>query len=129
MPDQRYGQGWGWGGGNWGDRRPGRPMRRPPWWPSNEAWPPEGAAGWQELLRCFLRRAGCFFVFMAILFVLAIVAVAWVLSAVIGSAIGAAIGVIVALLAIVIGARLVFGGFRSAAMPMSDLIEAAGRVE
>jgi len=104
-------------------------MRRPPWWPQNESWPPQDEAGWRELRRGFMFRAGCFIGFMALTFVLAVVAIIWLLSTALGSAPGAIVGVLVAIVIVAIGARLLFGTFRGTALPTGDLIEAAGRVE
>jgi signal transduction histidine kinase len=104
-------------------------MRRPPWWPQNEQWPPQDAAGWRELRRRFIFRAGCFIGFMAIAFVLAVAAVVWLLSSALGSTPGTLLAVVVAVVIIAIGVRIVFGTFRATALPTSDLIEAAGRVE
>jgi signal transduction histidine kinase len=104
-------------------------MRRPPWWPQNEQWPPEDAAGWRELRRGYMVRAGCFFGVMALLFALAIVAVLGLLSTLLGSTPGTLLGVVVALVVIVVGVRVLLTAFRSTAMPTNDLIDAARRVE
>jgi len=104
-------------------------MRRPPWWPDNEEWPPQDAAGWRQLRRGFMVRAGCFIGFMAVTFLLAIAAVIWLLANVLGAAPGAVVGAVVAVVFIAIGVRVLLGAFRSTAISAADLIEAAGRVE
>jgi two-component system sensor histidine kinase BaeS len=104
------------------------PGRRPPWWPDNEPWPPANAAAWRQLRRGFMRRAGCFAVFVVIGLALLIGAISGYLLTVAQAAyvlIGALLLIVV--FALVVG-RL-FGAFRRSAQPVADLIEATGRVE
>ena len=114
------GRGWGWGD---------RPMRRPPWWPETEEWPPRDEAGWSELRRGFMRRAGCFIAFMFLLLLSVVAAFIWLIANVVGSGSAGLLGVLLVLIGFVVIARLVFRGVRSTAAPVGDLIEASGRVE
>src|SRR6202140_2524319 len=103
----------------WGPPTPGR---RPPWWPEGEPFPPRrwgrrGPPG-------FVRRLGCFFV--------AILACAVLAGAVIGGLIAKLGGWPVAGLALVLVLLLmvaVFGALRRMTRPMTNLIDAAQRIE
>jgi signal transduction histidine kinase len=112
----------------WQGRRHGSMRRRPPWWPSNEPWPPQDEAGWRELRQGFMRRAGCFFVGVLVLIVLLVAAVVGLVQALVGPGYGlAAALVLLIVFALVIGR--IAREFRRAAEPVADLIEASGRVE
>jgi signal transduction histidine kinase len=104
-------------------------MRRPPWWPETEEWPPQDAAAWNDLRRGFMRRAGCFAILAFVFVVLIVTGVAWLVARATGSEATGIVGVAVALLVFVVLARFVFRGAWSAAAPVGDLIEASGRVE
>lgn len=104
-------------------------MRRPRWWPDNEAWPPQDDEGWRELRHGFMRRAGCFIALILLVLLAAFATVIWLIATLIGSSPGIVIGVIVAVIGFAIVARVLFGGVRSTAVPIGDLIEASGRVE
>jgi signal transduction histidine kinase len=103
----------------WGPPTPGR---RPPWWPEGESFPPRrwgrrGPPG-------FVRRIGCFFV--------AILACAVLAGAVVGGLIAKLGGWPVAGLALVLVLLLVvavFGAVRRMTRPMTNLIDAAQRIE
>src|SRR5918992_1439930 len=74
--------GWSrWGGGHgWGGRRRGGPTRRPPWWPQDEPFPPQGRPGpeaWRAMRGRFVRRA---VLFLAIVIVLLSVVIALVID-------------------------------------------------
>jgi len=119
MPtDGRY----GWGGGPW--RR-----GRPPWWPENEPWPPQGPDGWRRLRRRFMWRAGLF----AIIVLVAIAVVISFLVDLITSLTGGRPSFVLSALVLVIILVVVASGLRrlirSTAIPVSELVEAAGRVE
>lgn len=118
--------GWGRGrdGAHWA-----RARRRPPWWPENEPWPPEDAAAWRELRRGFMRRAGCFVVFVVVaLFLVLAGLVSWLAPA-IGSGIYGIVGSLVLIVVFAAVVRTVIHAIRGTARPVGDLIEAAGRVE
>ncbi|MEX2546349.1 MAG: HAMP domain-containing sensor histidine kinase [Chloroflexota bacterium] len=104
-------------------------MRRPPWWPANEAWPPQDAEGWRELRRGFMRRAGCFIGFMLIVLLLLVGGLIWLIADVFGSGSTGLFGVIVVLLVFAFVLRGVFHAVRATAAPVGDLIEASGRVQ
>jgi len=111
----------GWGG------RPGRfpPFaRRPPgWWPEGEHWPPPG---WRRRRGPFLWRAGGFFIFMIVMGGAACIGTLWLLGLLRDS------GPPGMWVAVLLGGLLLvtlLGGLRRAALPLGDLIEAAGQVE
>jgi signal transduction histidine kinase len=113
---------------SWGEHRYGRPRRLPPWWPSNEPWPPQDDAGWRELRRGFIRRAGCFFLAVLTFIVLLVAAVIGLVQAVAGPGYGLAAGLVLVVVFVLIVGRVALE-FRRAAEPVADLIEASGRVE
>ena len=119
------------------------PRRRPPWWPDNEPWPPPMAAGpwgggpwWGPGRRGGVRRGfGCLIAMLATLIVSVGVLVLWLLAGLLGiSAEGplaylarpaGLVVLVVGLIALVVGVRIARGVGR----PLSDLVDAAGRVE
>jgi two-component system sensor histidine kinase BaeS len=119
------------------------PRRRPPWWPENEPWPPPIAGGrwggppwWGPGRRGGLRRGfGCLIAMLATLVVSVGVLVLWLFAGLLGmSAEGplaylvrpaALVVLVVGLIALVVGVRIA----RRVGRPLSDLVEAAGRVE
>lgn len=117
----------GWGGG-WG-RGPDWRRKRPPWWPENEPWPPQDAAAWRQLRRGFMRRAGCFALFMVVVLVLVVGGIIGILATVTGSSPTGIVGAIIALVIFLVLLRVIFSAFRSTAAPVGELIEASGRVE
>lgn len=98
------------------------PGRRPPWWPEGEPFPPQrwGRRGAPP----FIRFIGCF--------VLALFAVALVAGGLVGAMFGRE-GfhpfVLFPILLIVLIAVAVSGGIRRMTKPMSNLIDAARRIE
>src|SRR5918996_5428847 len=93
--------GWGgWGGGHgWSGRRRGGAMRRPPWWPQDEPFPPEGRPGpeaWRAMRGRFVRRA---VLFLAIVIVLLSVVIALVIDLIEGVVSGRGSVVLVVVLA------------------------------
>ncbi|MGI8998847.1 MAG: sensor histidine kinase [Candidatus Limnocylindria bacterium] len=122
MPDRR--------GDRWRGRRWAAPDgRRPPWWPDGEAWPPTDGAPWRRMRHRFMRRAGAFIVVIAVVLAVLVAVLVEIITNLFGgrpsTALSALLGL--AILVIVIGGlrRLV----RGTAVPVGDLIEAAGRVE
>jgi signal transduction histidine kinase len=97
---------------------------RPPWWPTDEAWPPEPGARYGARQR-FLRRMGCLFGSLLVLFVAAN-AIAF---KVFGDSSGppwpvrVVFGVLFVLLVATVG-RV----FRRTAVPIGDVMEAADSV-
>ena len=112
--------------GEWGRWPPGR---RPPWWPENEEWPPKDDAAWRELRHGFMRRAGCFFLFMALVVVAGAAAFIWLLATITESDPTQVFGVLFGLVIFLIVVRVTISLFRSTAAPVGELIEASGRVE
>jgi signal transduction histidine kinase len=116
----------GWGRGGWG---PPGGRRRPPWWPENEPWPPEGPEAWRRLRRRFASRAIVFAV-VSLLVVAAVVSgLVWLVHLLSSSGV---IGIFPGLIAVLLTAlvlRWLVRGFRYATAPVGELIEAAGRVE
>ncbi|MGI8928954.1 MAG: sensor histidine kinase [Candidatus Limnocylindrales bacterium] len=104
-------------------------MSRPPWWPESEAWPPQDDAGWRELRRGFMRRAGCFAFLAVLVLLVAVGAVVGLIANVTGSGPPGIVGVIVGLIVFIVIVRLIFGIVRSSAAPVGELIEASGRLE
>lgn len=120
------------------------PRRRPPWWPENEPWPPPMAGGgwggppwwgpgWR---RGGMRRGfGCLITMLATLIVSVGVLVLWLLAGLFGLAAegplaylarpAALVVLFVGFVALVVGIRVA----RGVARPLSELVDAAGRVE
>jgi two-component system OmpR family sensor kinase/two-component system sensor histidine kinase BaeS len=102
----------------------------PPWWPSNEPWPPRGAGHvWQRRRAHFARRmAIAFAVFMTMLVTGGVTIVSWLLHAVNGGPLGVQPGA-VAVVAVV-GALVVMvtGVMRRIGLPFTDVVTAAGQV-
>jgi len=110
------------------------PRHRPPWWPSNEPWPPVDERG--RPMRMGRHRGawpaiGCLF---GAVVVLAIVGVATIAGHIVGAIVdpvlapnrpSALLAVLLLVLAIVVLTR----GFRRLAGPLSSLVDAARRVE
>lgn len=118
-------------GPGWQRRRWG-PSGPPPWWPEGEAWPPAGRPPWPRMGRYFMWRIGLFvvaaFLLIAVVFTLGIALV------------GAAVGLIpehpgirflsvAALLLLLVVIVRSLGRFQRVAFDVSELINAAGRIE
>src|SRR5262249_33822452 len=132
------------------------PGGRPPWWPETETWPPDRGAwrrvAWQYRRRGgpygpmgpwssdrrhrFGRQIGCFVVLFALVFGSIGVLLLWALGSLLGlvpSAAGSDSLVRTAVLVLVVLAIVgIAGGIRFAqriSAPLTDLVDAAGRVE
>lgn len=104
------------------------PRREPPWWPEGESWPPSRMRRWHRP-GYFLWRALGFFFFVVLLGGAACAGTIWLARFMLEP--GASPGG-VAWLAVPLTVAVVFAlvaGVRRLAMPLGDLIEAAGRVE
>lgn len=118
------------GPGSWRRHRHG-PGFRPPWWPENEPFPPEGPTPWRGMRRHFVRRVGLMLVvFFGLIFAASALAVA-VLSGALG--LGERRGLV--LPAAILGLLLLFVAFGSVGRAMrgmagrvGDVMEAADRV-
>jgi two-component system sensor histidine kinase BaeS len=110
---------------------PPRWRGRPPWWPENEPFPPQGPDGWRNVRGRFARRVAAFLLVILALALLAGGALFWA-----GTRIGAnhpqgwhyfpfgtglTLFVVVAIVAVLRGAR-------RTAQPVGDVMDAAGRV-
>lgn len=104
-------------------------MRRPPWWPESEAWPPQDDAGWRELRRGFMRRAGCFVVFVLAVLLLGFATLVSLIAPAVGSGLYGIVGSIVLIVIFALIVRAIVRGVRGTTAPVGDLIEAYGRVE
>jgi signal transduction histidine kinase len=115
MPDDR-----------WRTRR-----HRPPWWPEGESWPPAdgmGPEGWRHMRGRFMRRMGCFFLVMIIVFASVVTLLAWLIGSALGAGQPPAIAILIGLFVLFVLASLGRRLSRAAA-PVGDLIEASGRVQ
>src|SRR5687768_16851698 len=114
------------GRGGWGHHRHG-PGFRPPWWPDNEPFPPEGREAWRGMKRGFARRAVLFVVMLFGCVVLVSSFVHIVLSGAFGvdppEGI-AAPAVILGLLILLVVMALVIRAVRRMARPIGDVMEA-----
>jgi two-component system sensor histidine kinase BaeS len=114
------------------------PRRRPPWWPSNEAWPPSGSAGrryWHNMRGHFFRRVGCIFLLLMLFAFGGFTALFWLIANASSAvnlpenvlAIVRTAGIVLALLILVV---ILFAGreLRRTALPVGDMLEAAGAI-
>jgi len=76
----------------------------------------------------FMRRTGCFFLLMTLVFVSVVALLGWVIGSAIGAAAGVAPTILIGLLALFVLA-MIGRAIRRAAAPVGDLIEASGKVE
>ena len=76
----------------------------------------------------FMWRIGCFFMFMALVFISVVAVLAWLIGSAIGAAAGLGPTILIGLLALFVLA-MIGRAIRRAAAPVGDLIEASGRVE
>jgi two-component system sensor histidine kinase BaeS len=106
---------------------------QPPWWPENEAWPPDSGRWGSSTRRSgFWRPFGCLLL-VFVLFVAGMISVAaWALAALVGVVQAPPIVVVAGVVGLVlVGAIVVALGrtLRAAAQPIDQLIAAAEHVE
>lgn len=114
------------------------PRRRPPWWPSEEAWPPSGPSNrryWHNMRGRFFWRIGCGFTLFMLFIFGGFTLLFWLIASALGIvvlsesvlAIMRTVGVVIFILGLV---AIVFGGreLRRAALPIGDMLDASGRV-
>ncbi len=114
------------------------PRRKPPWWPRDEAWPPVGpphARQWRKMRGGFLWRVGALLLLVFVFACGGAVSMLWaaadwlgVLNAP-GNAAPPALALgAVAFVFVLVSLALAGGAVRQMAMPLGDVIEAAGRL-
>jgi signal transduction histidine kinase len=108
------------------------PRRRPRWWPEDQAWPPTAHPGlhdWRKLRRALLVRMGLMFLSVLLVGGVACGTTLWLLGGVTFANAGTSpIPLVLLALGIVVAAGLI-PGMRAMALPLRDMIDAAGRVE
>ncbi|MEE9229250.1 MAG: histidine kinase dimerization/phospho-acceptor domain-containing protein, partial [Acidobacteriota bacterium] len=104
------------------------PRRRPPWWPADESWPPIRRR--RHGGRAFFWRAGGFFLFIIFVPAATCIGLLWMLGLLgeASSSVNAAAFVVLILFGMSLLFAL-FAGLRRMAMPLGDIIDAAGQVE
>ena len=124
-----------------------RPRARPPWWPDDEPWPPPGSSdwggprGWGRMRHGprsggMLRGFGCLIVLMATLIVSIGMLVLWLLGQLLGFATNQGlladlarpaglVLLVTGVVALIVGIRIA----RNVGRPLSELVDAAGRIE
>ena len=113
------------------------PRRPPPWWPTEEPWPPRGGRGpwgghgpWGRRRGPWRRGFGCLF---GLFFLLGIMGIVGLVASVV-AAVGP-LGDLARVIGLVLLVAAVFGlvsagrGFRRVAVSLDELVEAADRVE
>ena len=111
---------------------------RPPWWPEDEPWPPQRPPSWQRMRKArgrFFQRMGCVFGVVLLLFFGYLTALFWAAANLLGMVhnqgignIVFSVGVVILFLAITAFILIVIRLIRRTAMPLGDLLEAAGRI-
>ena len=109
--------------------RHGTPRQRPPWWPADYNWPPMRRRR-RHSGGAFLWRAAGFFLFVFFFPVAACVGLLWMLGILGDSSSTVSAAAFVVLILFGMGLLFaVFAGLRRMAMPLGDIIDAAGQVE
>jgi two-component system, OmpR family, sensor histidine kinase BaeS len=119
MPTDRP---YGWG------RHPRR-RGRPRWWPENEAWPPEGPEGWRRMRRRFMWRAGLFFLLVLVVVALVISFLVDLITSFLGGRQPFLVSALLLVIILVVAASGLRRLVRGTAVPVGDLVEAAGRLQ
>ena len=114
------------------------PRRKPPWWPEGETWPPQGPPSrkyWRNLRGRFFRRIGCGFLLFLLLVFGVFTLLFWLIISTSGLANFSpsvlAMMRLAGILLIVLGLVGIFLGgraLRRAALPVGDLLQAAGDI-
>jgi len=114
------------------------PRHRPPWWPTEEPWPPSGPPSrryWHNRRGRFFWRIGCGFLAFLLFIFGGFTLLFWLIASALGVvalsesvlAIMRTVGVVIFILGL---AAIIFSGreLRRAALPIGDMLEASGRV-
>ena len=103
---------------------------RPPWWPENEPFPPQGGwAGAPWPRRELMRRIAGLFVVAAMLSVVGATFLFLLLASALGAPdLGGTIARGIALLLVLLGIAMAAGSLRRIAAPVADVIDAVGKV-
>jgi signal transduction histidine kinase len=104
-------------------------MRRPPWWPENEPWPPPyGSEIWRSRRAHFVRRAGIVFTIMLFFSIAGLARfVAWVAGSIVDVPVEASPLMTVVLPAVVLVATFAIA-MRRFGLPLGDIVGAANRL-
>jgi signal transduction histidine kinase len=108
------------------------PRYRPPWWPEDAPWPPHPPAGmhrWHRTRGAFLWRFAFGFVFLVLFGGAACLGTLYLLGVLRAAVPDTSLLPWAVFAAALILLLVVFPGLRALALPLRDLIEAAGRVE
>jgi signal transduction histidine kinase len=125
QPPPGFQRGPGWG-------PPWRRPLRPPWWPEGETWPPAGGPPWRRMGRRFMWRIALFAALTFLLIAVVLTAGIALVSTAVGlipSPAAVRIVAIAALLLLVLVIVRGLGRFQRVALDVSELIDAAGRIE
>lgn len=104
------------------------PRERPPWWPENEAWPPESGRPWRAMSARFARRMALFAAIAFVVFAFVVAAFVALLLGTFGG-VGAGAAVPLAAFLLLVVSFNVARGVRRLIVPLGDLIDGAERVE
>jgi two-component system sensor histidine kinase BaeS len=107
--------------------------RRPPWWPEDEAWPPERRSrAWQNMRGRLLWPFAIFFCLLVMFAATAVNLLLWLLAGLFGP-IESPLGFVgmrpVAILFVIgLGILFILNGIRRVTSPLGDMLEAIGRI-
>jgi signal transduction histidine kinase len=112
--------------------------RPPPWWPTNEAWPPISTRNrqyWHNLRGRFIRRIGCLFLLLILLAFAGFTALFWLIAGASGIVyLSESVLMVmrtVGILGVLFGLPMIFFAGREltrTAMPIGDMLDAAGQI-
>jgi signal transduction histidine kinase len=120
--------------GPWGGWK--GPGTRPPWWPDDEPWPPQGPPwAWRRRGHRFIWRVGVVFLMLSLLAILFFTFVGWLVAIRFGPALGGLhrgpfgppIGFLLVLL-LLVGLLAAARSLRGLTVPVAGVMEAVGRL-